>query len=94
MHAEALALEQHRWLHRLRGEWAYESTPLVGSGEPADKVNGIESVRALGDLWVVAGGHTSTPSGSTAHSVMTLGFEPVRSRFIGTADLAPSTRER
>jgi len=78
------ALEQHRWLRRLRGEWSYESTALMGHFDAPQKVTGVESVRSLGELWVVAGGHGGLPGGGEATTVMTLGFDPLKKRFVGT----------
>lgn len=78
------ALEQHRWLRRLRGEWHYESTALMGHFDAPQKVSGVESVRSLGELWVVAGGHGGLPGGGEATTVMTLGFDPLKKRFVGT----------
>jgi hypothetical protein len=60
--------EQHEWLRRFLGEWTSE-----GGG-----ANGTETVTALGDLWIVARGEGEMPS------QMTLGFDPVRNRFVGT----------
>jgi len=78
------ALEQHQWLRKLRGEWRYESTALMGNFDAPQKVSGVESVRSLGELWVVAGGHGGLPGGGEASTVMTLGFDPLKKRFIGT----------
>jgi hypothetical protein len=81
---QAQALRQHRWLHRLRGEWSYESTALMGSRDPPGKVSGVESVRALGDFWVVAGGQGGMPGGGEASTLMTLGYNPETRSFVGS----------
>jgi hypothetical protein len=78
------ALAEHQWLRRLRGEWSYESTALMGNFNAPEKVSGVESVRSLGDLWVVAGGHGGLPGGGEASTVMTLGFDPLKKRYVGT----------
>jgi len=78
------AQEQHQWLRRLRGEWSYESTALMGNFDAPEKVFGVESVRSLGEFWVVAGGHGGLPGGGEASTVMALGFDPLKKRFVGT----------
>ncbi len=82
MHPQAL--EQHQWLHKLRGEWACETTALKGSGEQPDSARGHETVRSLGELWVVCGAQIDLPGGGTTDTLMTLGFDPVQERFVGT----------
>lgn len=79
-----LALEQHDWLRKLRGEWTYESIDLIGTADTPEQISGVETVRALGELWVVAGGHGGMPGGGEISTVMTLGFDPLKKRFTGT----------
>jgi hypothetical protein len=67
--------EEHRWLERLVGEWT------VSSGEGGEWV---ERVRSLDGLWVVAEGHGRMPDGSPAVTMMTLGYDPRRQRYVGT----------
>lgn len=69
--------EQHQWLARLVGDWTYES------GEGVECASGIETVRMLGDLWMVAEGRGTMPGGQPATTLTTLGFDPANGRFRG-----------
>lgn len=72
---------EHRWLERLVGEWRFESSM---EGEPAQACGGIERVRKLGELWVLCEGEGEMPGGGTGYTLMTLGFDPQRGRFVGS----------
>ena len=76
--------ENHRWLQKLVGEWRYEIDMPAGPDEPATKHEGSESVRPLGELWVIGEGSGEMPDGSPATTVITLGYDPGRGRFVGT----------
>ena len=76
--------KQHRWLKRFLGEWTYESEMPAQGGQPAHKVTGIERVRAIGDLWVVGESNGEMPGAGPATSIITLGYDPDRKRFVGT----------
>ncbi len=81
MNAEPTA--EHKWLHRLVGEWESEADCHDEKGEQ-QKNKGTESVRSLGGLWVVADGSGEMPGGGEARMLMTLGYDPAKKRFIGT----------
>lgn len=77
--------DEHRWLHRLVGRWQGEGECVMGPDQPPMKNRMTETVRSLGGLWVIAEGEGEVPGESgTAHSVMTLGFDPARGRFAGS----------
>jgi hypothetical protein len=80
-HMQANPEKQHRWLQKLVGEWTYE-TDL--SAPAAEKASGTERVRQLGDLWVLAEGEGRMPGGTAATTLMTLGYDPAKRRFVGT----------
>lgn len=65
--------KEHKWLRRFLGEWT--------SG--GDEGTGVENVRALGDLWIVADGHGEMPGGVPSTSQLTMGFDPAKKRFVG-----------
>ena len=48
------------------------------------KFTGTDSVRSLGGVWVVCEGRSQMPDGSPALTIMTLGFDPDKKRFVGT----------
>jgi len=72
--------DEHRWLRRLVGEWTSEMSMDPQAGNP----RGTETVRMLGDLWVLCEGTGEMPGGGTANMMMTLGYDPARQRFVGT----------
>jgi hypothetical protein len=82
MHVEPQ--EQHRWLQKLVGEWTYEHESCAEPGKPPEKLVGTDTVRTLGDLWVLCEGKGNMPGGGIATTLMTLGYDPARKRFVGT----------
>ena len=46
--------------------------------------DGTESVRTLGGLWILAEGSGETPGGGAMTSLMALGYDPEKKRFVGT----------
>jgi hypothetical protein len=81
MHAKPQ--KQHQWLENLLGDWTYE-TEAAAPGQPAAKATGTETVRSIGGLWIQAEGRGAMPGGDFATSVMTLGYDTGRKRFVGS----------
>ena len=71
---QAQPQREHDWLRQMVGEWKVES----------EENDWSESIRAVGDVWILAEGRGANPDGSQASSIMTLGFDPVKNRFVGT----------
>lgn len=82
MNAEPLP--QHLWLQKLVGEWTCEIDCAMGPGQPRQKSTAVETVRPVGKLWVQTEGRSQLPDGSPATSVMTLGYDPQKQRFVGS----------
>ncbi len=78
MQAEPQA--EHQWLEQLIGEWTYESR---GEGCP-DAWTGTESVRSIGGVWVQCEGRGEMPGGGSATMMITLGYDPLKGRYVGT----------
>lgn len=76
--------KEHHWLHKLVGDWSYEIEAIMEPDQPSEKSTGTESVRSLGGLWVIAEGEGEMGEGETATTVMTLGYDPQRQRYVGT----------
>lgn len=76
--------KEHAWLRRIVGEWAFEGECSMGPGQPAATFSGTESVRALGDVWVVGEGKGEMPGGGDSRTLITLGFDTKTERFVGT----------
>ena len=75
---------EHLWLQRLVGEWAYETSMVTDPDGPDQTFTGTESVRPLGDLWVVAEGRGEMPGGGEAATLITLGYDPQKGRYVST----------
>jgi hypothetical protein len=80
----AEAQREHQWLQKLIGEWTYESDATTEPGKPAEKFTGTESVRSLGGIWVLCEGRGEMPGGGIGSTLMTLGYDPQKKRFVGT----------
>jgi hypothetical protein len=76
--------KEHQWLQKLVGEWTYEAEASMGPGQPPTKSTGTESVRSLGGLWVLAEGQGEMPGAGLATTVMSLGYDPQKKRYVGT----------
>ena len=77
--------KEHRWLQKLLlGEWTYEVSVPAGAGQSPTKTSGTESVRSLGGLWFVAEGRGEIPGGGPATTLLTLGYDTRKERYVGT----------
>jgi Protein of unknown function (DUF1579) len=76
--------KEHQWLQQLVGEWTYEAEATMEPGQPPSKFEGFESVRSLGSLWILAEGHGEMPGCGTATTLLTLGYDPQKQRYVGT----------
>jgi hypothetical protein len=76
--------KEHQWLQKLVGEWTYEHECTPEPDKTPQKFRGTERVRALGGLWVVAEGQGDMPDGKPATTMMTLGYDPQKKRYVGT----------
>lgn len=82
MEDQAMRVElrkEHEWLGQMVGEWMVEVEMPAKEGEAPGLYQGRETVRSLGGAWVVCEGVMGDDT-----SVMTLGFDPQRGRFVGT----------
>ena len=76
--------KEHEWLQKLVGEWTSEIEMAMGPDKPAEKCVGTESVRSIGGLWVACEGRGKMPDGGPAITIMTLGYDPAKKRYVGT----------
>lgn len=81
MHAEPQ--KEHKWLEQLVGEWDSEMEASMGPDQPPMKHTGSESVRSL-TTWVLCEGLASMPDGAPGRTLMTLGYDPAKKKFVGT----------
>jgi hypothetical protein len=76
--------KEHQWLQSLVGEWTYENEALMEPGKPPVKLGGSETIRSLGGLWILCEGRGECPGVGIATTLMTLGYDPARKRYVGT----------
>ncbi|MDQ3185815.1 MAG: DUF1579 domain-containing protein [Pseudomonadota bacterium] len=76
--------KEHEWLRTLVGEWTYETECSMEPGKPPEKFSGSETVRSLGDLWILCEGRGEMPGGGMATTLMTLGYDPQKKQYVGT----------
>ena len=76
--------KEHQWLQKLVGEWTYESEVSMGADKPPEQGRGTETVRSIGGLWTIAEGQGEMPGCGAATTMMTLGYDPQKQRFVGT----------
>lgn len=74
----------HQWLQKLVGEWIYETEIIMGADRTIEKSTGIERVRSLGGLWILAEGEGEMPGCGHATTLMTLGYDSQKQRYVGT----------
>jgi len=75
---------EHHWLQKLVGEWTSEMEACMGPDQPPMTSKGSEVVRSLGGLWTVGEGKGEMPDGKPATMIMTLGYDPLKKRYVGT----------
>jgi Protein of unknown function (DUF1579) len=76
--------KEHQWLQQLVGEWTYEGEATMAPGQPPSTFDGSERVRSLGGLWILAEGQGEMPGCGAATTVLTLGYDPQKQRYVGT----------
>jgi hypothetical protein len=75
---------EHRWLQKLVGEWTYESEALMDPNQPPERSAGTEIVRSLGEVWILAEGQGEMPGCGSATTLMTIGYDLQKQRYVGT----------
>lgn len=81
---KAEAQQEHQWLQKLLGDWTCEGEGTMGPDQPPVKWKSTETVRSLGGLWIMAEGRGEMPGGGESTTVMTLGYDPQKKRYVGT----------
>jgi hypothetical protein len=80
--ASSAAAAQRAWLQQLVGEWTVVCEADMGP-DGTMKMEGKESVRSIGGMWVVGEG-SGTMMGQPMSSVMTLGYDDGKGGIVGT----------
>jgi len=81
---DAKPVKEHEFLQSMVGEWTYEGEASMGPGEPPMKFVGTESVRSIGGLWIIGEGRGTTPGGTPATMILTVGYDPATGKYVGT----------
>lgn len=72
----------HRWLEKLLGDWTGQSDTPGPDGKPMPAWT--ERVRTLHGVWVIAETEAVMPDGQKAATMMTLGYDSSRQRYVGS----------
>lgn len=75
--------KEHEWLQQLVGEWSCSMEMTMGPGTEPMTMESTESVRAVGDLWILGEG-SADMGGARLTSFLTLGYDPEEQAFVGT----------
>ena len=75
---------EHEWLQQLVGDWLVETEASMGPDQPPSLFHGSESVRTLGDLWVLCEGCGQMPDGDEARMLFTFGYDLKKQKFVGS----------
>ncbi|KXF78714.1 hypothetical protein ATN84_02745 [Paramesorhizobium deserti] len=85
---KAEPLKEHHWLQQLVGEWTCEMESSMPSPEGDSAEGGqatwTESVRSLHGLWVVGEGTGEMPEVGPVTTILTIGYDPEKKRYVGT----------
>jgi hypothetical protein len=76
--------KEHEWLQKLVGEWTSEAECVMGPDKPPETFKGTDSVHTLCGLWVLCEGRGEMPGGGAATTLMTLGYDPAKGKYVGT----------
>jgi hypothetical protein len=77
---KATITEEHAWLQTLVGQWRVEMQADDGSWFST----GTETVRLLGEAWLLLEGTGKMPDGAQAFTQMTLVYDPAQRAFVGS----------
>lgn len=75
---------EHDWLAKLVGEWTFEQECRMGPDDPPFTMGGTQTTQAVGPLWILGEMLAPGPDGEVGRSLITLGYDPARGRFVGT----------
>jgi hypothetical protein len=74
--------KEQQWLNQLAGDWACDIELYFQPYKPL-RCKGTRSARMVGPFWLVEDGKTNI-AGTPFASVLTVGFDPQKKKFVGT----------
>jgi hypothetical protein len=75
---------EHQWLGQFVGDWIWSHEVEPNDTTKVTRLEGTESYRAVGPLWVVGESVGSTPEGNLHVAITTIGWDTTKARFVGT----------
>lgn len=81
--AAAKSARDHGWLKQMVGEWHVKFAINMGPDQPPMEAEGTDSVRALGESWIIAEMKT-TMMGAPYNGILSLGYNAQKEQFHGT----------
>ncbi len=75
---------EHRWLQRMLGEWRMEGSCDMAPGQAPETTTGVETMRPLGEFWIMGESRGEMPGCGESRNVITLGYDPAKGRFVGS----------
>src|SRR5262245_21381151 len=75
--------KDQKWLKQLLGEWDIQLKMYMQPDQPPAESSGTDSVRALGDHWIIAEART-TMMGAAYNGILSLGYNQQKKQFNGT----------
>lgn len=76
--------KEHEWLQILVGEWTMDDEKAAEAGQQQPACTWTETVRSLHGVWILGEGRGEMPGGGAATTMLTLGYDPQKKRFVGT----------
>jgi hypothetical protein len=76
--------KEHEWLQVFVGEWTLEHDDKAAEAGQSSGAPWIETVRSLHGIWILFEGQGEMPGGGPATTIMTLGYDPAKQRYVGT----------
>lgn len=80
---KAAQAKDHLWLKQLVGKWDAKFKMYMQPDQPPSESTGTDSIRVLGDLWIIAETKT-TMMGAPYNGILSLGYNPQKKNFHGT----------
>lgn len=83
MHKQQVEPE-HLWLDQFAGKWSTEGEIFMKPGDPPQAYQAIETVRKVGDYWLVLNSRTPPGAEMQFEGVIQIGYDPKARQFVGT----------